>query len=163
MIEKGAWTMLQVLKSLPTITEKELKVGEEYYKEILSIAFWWQRSGKIESLARKYKEAVRIPFKERTLEIGGEEVYKTIISLIEGKMEKAAEEKNYERAILWRDAIWKLEIKNDIYDLMHAVDRLRMELPGEFKNIDPKLNELFRKYKEQYEKIKPGQPEGRKA
>lgn len=163
MIEKGAWAMLRVLKSLPTITEKELKVGEEYYKEILSIAFWWQRSGKIESLARKYKEAVRIPFKERTLEIGGEEVYKTIISLIEGKMEKAAEEKNYERAILWRDSIWKLEIKNDIYDLMHAVDRLRMELPGEFKNIDPKLNELFRKYKERYEKIKPGQPEGRKA
>lgn len=163
MIEKGAWAMLQVLKSLPNITKKELNIGEEYYKEILSIAFWWQRSGKIDSLARKYKEAVRIPFKERTLEIGGEEVYKTIISLIGGKMEEATEEKNYEKAILWRDAIWKLETKNDIYDLMHAVDRLRIELPSEFKEIDPKLNELFNKYKKRYEKIKPGQPEGRKA
>ncbi len=163
MIEKGAWAMLQVLKSIPGITKKELEKGEEYYKEILSSSFWWQRSGKIESMARKYREAVRIPFKERTLEVGGEEVYKTIISLIEKKMSEGSKEKNYEKAILWRDAIWKLETKNDIYDLMHAVDRLRIELPDEFKDIDPKLNDLFGKYKEKYDKIKPGQPEGRKA
>jgi len=163
MIEKGAWTILQTLKSLPGISKKEVEKGRDYYEKIISCAFWWQRSGKIENLARKYKEAVRIPFKERTFEVGGEEVYKKIISLVEKRMFRASRNRNYEKAILWRDAIWKLKTKNDIYDLVHAVNLLRIELPEEFRQIDPKLNELFNKYKEKYDKIKPGQPEKRKA
>jgi len=163
VIEKGAWATLQVLKSIPDISKEDLKKGEEYYKEILLTAFWWQRSGKIESMARKYREAVRIPFKERTLEIGGEKVYNRIVSLMEKEIKKATKEQNFEKAILWRDAIWKLDTKNDIYDLMHAVDRLRLDLPSEFKEIDPELNRLFGKYKEKYDKIKPGQPEERRA
>ena len=162
MIEKGAWNLLKALKFLSK-NKKEIERGEKYYRDILSIAFWWQRSGKIGLLAKKYKEAVRIPFKERTLEVGGVEVYKTIISLFKKRMIEEAKKKNYERAILWRDAIWKLETKNDIYDLMHVVDLLRIELPGKFKELDPKLNELFRKYKEKYRKIEPGQPETRRV
>jgi len=162
MIEKGVWSLLEVLKSL-TKNKKEIARGEKYYRNILSTAFWWQRSGKIGLLARKYKEAVKIPFKERTLMVGGTEVYRIVISLIKSKMAEASRNKNYERAILWRDAIWKLETKNDIYDLMHVVDLLRMELPAEFKKLDPKLNELFAKYKEKYRKIEPGQPESRKV
>lgn len=162
MIEKGAWGLLEALKSL-TKDKKEIVKGEKYYRDILSTAFWWQRSGKIGLLAKRYKEAVRIPFKERTLMAGGKEAYKTIISLIKKRMLEAAKKKNYERAILWRDAVWKLETKNDIYDLMHVVDLLRMELPAEFKKLDPELNELFRKYKEKYRKIEPGQPESRKV
>jgi len=114
-------------------------------------------------LAKKYKEAVRIPFKERTIKVGGVKIYKIIISLIKGKMIESAKKKNYERAILWRDAIWKIETKNDIYDLMHVIDLLRMELPDEFKKLDPELNRLFLKYKEKYRKIEPGQPESRKV
>lgn len=162
MIEKGAWGLLESLKLLSK-NKKEIEKGEKYYRDILSIAFWWQRSGKIGLLAKKYKEAVRIPFKERTLMVGGESVYKRVNSLIKRKMLEAAKNKNYERAILWRDAIWKLETKNDIYDLMHVVDLLRMELPDEFKELDPKLNELFIKYKEKYRKVEPGQPESRKV
>jgi aspartokinase-like uncharacterized kinase len=71
------------------------------------------------------------------------------------KMLEAAKKKNFERAILWRDAIWKLETKNDIYDAIHAVDLLRLEVP------DPQLKKLMDRYKENYEKIKPGQPERR--
>ena len=162
MIEKGAWALLKALKSLSKDKE-ELERGEKYYQDILSTAFWWQRSGKIGLLAKKYKEAVRIPFKERTFEVGGVEVYKTVISLIKKRRREAAKKENYERAILWRDAIWKLETKNDIYDLMHVVDLLRMELPDEFKKLDPQLNELFRKYKEKFREIKPGQPESRRV
>jgi len=161
MIEKGAWGLLESLKLLSK-NKKEIERGKKYYQDILSIAFWWQRSGKIGLLAKKYKEAVRIPFKERTLMVGGEDTYKAITSLIKRKMLESAKNKNYERAILWRDAIWKLETKNDIYDLMHVVDLLRMELPDEFKKIDPELNELFAKYKEKYRKIEPGQPEMRR-
>ena len=162
MIEKGAWALLEALKSISKDRE-EITKGEKYYRDILSTAFWWQRSGKIGLLAKKYKEAVRIPFKERTIKVGGVKIYKIIISLIKGKMIEAAKKKNYERAILWRDAIWKLETKNDIYDLMHVIDLLRMELPDEFKKLDPELNRLFLKYKEKYRKIEPGQPESRKV
>lgn len=157
VIEKGAWALLEALKSFPDLTKEEAKKGENYYREILSIAFWWQRSGKIGQLAKKYKENVKIPFKERTLEDDKPEVYYTFITMMEKKMEEAAKEKNFEKAILWRDAIWKLETKNDIYDAIHAVDLLRREVP------DPQLRELMDKYKAKYKKIKPGQPEHRKA
>jgi hypothetical protein len=162
MIEKGAWSLFKVLKDLSE-NNRELKKGEKYYRDILSTAFWWQRNGKIGLLAKKYKEAVRIPFKERTFGVGGAKIYKTIISLIRQRMLDAAKKKNYERAILWRDAIWKLETKNDIYDLMHIVDLLRAELSDKFKKLDPQLNELFGKYKEKYMKIQPGQPESRRV
>ena len=161
MIEKGAWIMLKTLISLPGIKKSEIKKGEEYYRDILSSAFKWQRSGRIEEKEKKYKEAVRIPFKERTFEVNeeGKEVYKEIVSLIKKRMFEASKRQNYERAILWRDAIWKLEKKNDIYDLLHVVDLLRIELPEKFKKIDPKLNKLMAEYK----RIKSGQPELRKA
>ncbi|MCD5384884.1 MAG: hypothetical protein LRZ94_01035 [Candidatus Pacebacteria bacterium] len=157
MIEKGAWAILQVLKLIPEITKKELEKGERYYKDILYTSFYWQRSGRIEGLSLKYKESTKIPFKERTLEDGKPEVYYAFIDMMKKKMKKATSEKNYERAILWRDAIWKLETKNDIYDAIHAVDLLRMEV------ADPELVKLMDKYKKRYEKLRPGQPEQRKA
>jgi uncharacterized membrane protein len=149
------------LKSI-TKNKKEIEIGKKFYQDIISTAFKWQRSGKIEEKSRKYREAVKIPFKERTLEIGGIDVYKIVISLMKKKEKEAIKNKNYERAILWRDAIWKLETKNDIYDLVHAVDLLRIEIPEKFKKLDPKLNELFWKYKEKYKKIQSGQPEMRR-
>lgn len=161
IIEKGAFKLLKVLKSI-TKNKKEVERGEKFYHDIISTAFQWQKSGKIEEKSRKYREAVKIPFKERTLEIGGKEVYRIIINLMKKKISESVKNKNYERAILWRDAIWKLETKNDIYDTIHVVDLLRMELPEEFKKLDPKLNELFWKYKEKYKRIQSGQPEMRR-
>lgn len=157
MIEKGAWTIIQALKSLPCKDSKEIKKGEEYYKNILALAFWRQRSGKIESLSQKYKEAIKIPFKERTLDAGKPEVYYAFISMMKKKMQEAQKTKNFERAILWRDAIWKLETKNDIYDAIHAVDLLRTEVS------DSSLTKLMDKYKKKYQELRPGQPEKRKA
>ncbi len=157
MIEKGAWMLLQALKLFPHLREYQFKKGEQYYKEIISNAFWWQRSGKIEKKAQRYKEETRIPFKERTLEKGKPEVYYAFIDTMRKKMWQAAKEKNFERAILWRDAIEKIETKNDIYDAIHACDLLRLEVP------DSKLRKLMDKYKNKYKKISPGQPELRKA
>jgi len=156
MIEKGAWMLLQSLKSFPNLKKYQLEKGEQYYKNIVSTAFWWQRSGKIEKKAQTYKEETRIPFKERTLEKGKPEVYYAFINTMRKKMWEAAREKNFEKAILWRDAIWKIETKNDIYDAIHACDLLRLEVP------DSKLRKLMDKYKKKYKKIEPGQPELRK-
>jgi len=156
MIEKGAWAALQALKILPSIKKSEIKIGQDFYKNILSTAFWWQRSGKIGEMARKYREAVKIPFKERTFEQGKPEVYFAFLKTMEKKMFEAAKRKNFEKAIFWRDAIFKLETKKDIYDAIHAVDVLRSEI------ADLELRKLMDRYKEKYKKIQPGQPEIRK-
>jgi hypothetical protein len=152
MIEKGALAMVEALKSLPSLTKTQIQKGEDYYRKILAIAFWWQRSGKIEAMAKKYKEAVRIPFQERTLS----EYYYAFLEILKKEMEKAAKEKKFEKAIMWRDAIWKLETKNDIYDTIHVIDLLRMQM------TEPKLEKLIQKYKQKYQKISPGQPELRR-
>jgi hypothetical protein len=157
MIEKGAWNTLQALKALPLISKSEIKKGEDYYKEILAASFWWQRSGKIEQMAKKYKENTRIPFKERTLENNKPEVYYAFIDKMKIQMKKESKKENFERAILWRDAVWKMETKNDIYDAIHAVDLLRTEIS------DVELSQLMDKYKKKYENLRPGQPEKRKA
>jgi len=156
MIEKGTWSLLNTLKSFPKITKKEIEKAEEYYKNILSTAFEWQRTGRIEKMAKRYREVVKIPFKERTLEKGKPEVYFAFLEMMRRKMWEATKKKNFEKAILWRDAIWKLETKNDIYDAIHAVELLRKEVS------DDSLRKLMDKYKKKYQKIISGQPEMRK-
>ncbi len=153
MIEKGALVILQTVKSLPSITKAEVQKAELYYGQILATAFHWQRSGKIEAMARKYKETVRIPFKERTTP----DVYYAFLQILKEQMKEAARKQSFEKAILWRDAIWKLEMKNDIYDAIHVIDLLRLEMPH------PKLEKLIEKYKEKYKRICPGQPELRRV
>lgn len=157
MIEKGAWAMLRALKSLPGIKKQEIKRGYEYYKEIIASVFWWQRSGKVESLAKKYREAIKIPFKEKTIGKGEPWVYTAFIQMLRKKMWEAARKQEFEKAILWRDAIWKLETKNDIYDAIHVIDLLRAEMPH------PEVEKIIKKYEKKYKKIKPGQPEMRRV
>ncbi|MBD3208488.1 MAG: polysaccharide deacetylase family protein [Candidatus Nealsonbacteria bacterium] len=157
MIEKGAWMALEALRSFPTLSEEEVEKGEQYYKEILSTAFQWQRSGKIDQLAKKYRETVRIPFKERTLEKGDPETYYAFLSVLKDKMKEAAEKENFEKAIMLRNGLWKIEKKNDIYDAMHVIDLLRIDIPG------AELQELLQRYKEEYKRIQPGQPELRRS
>ena len=155
MIERGAWQIIDALQNIPGIAAEEIEKGKKLYSQILYEAFAWQRKGKIEKLSEKYKEAVKIPFKERTLEKGKPEVYYAFIDMMKKKMREEAEKNNFEKAILWRDAIWKLETKNDIYDAIHATDLLRQEVPA------GELERLMDKYKEEYKKISPGQPESR--
>ncbi|KKR78952.1 MAG: hypothetical protein UU22_C0008G0004 [Parcubacteria group bacterium GW2011_GWA2_40_8] len=154
MIEKGAWKLLDTLKSIQEAGE-DIEEGERFYNDIISTAFAWQRSGYIRQLAQEYKNVARIPFKERTIDENKPEVYDAFIEMMKDKMREASQNEDYEKAILWRDAIWKLETKNDIYDAIHATDLLRIEVP------DWRLREIMDKYKEQYKKIRPGQPEHR--
>lgn len=156
MIEQGAWQLLCTIQSVPHVSLEDVQRAENYYKDIIVKAFFWQRSGKIKKLAREMRSATKIPFKERTAEAGKEEVYKAFIETMKDEMKKAAKKEEYEKAILWRDAIWKLETKNDIYDAIHATDLLRKEVPL----LD--LEKIMDKYKKEYEKKKSGQPEDRR-
>ena len=155
MIEKGAWNMHAALYALSGGRKSDRKQGDELYHAILAMAFKMQRSGAIEALGKAHRDAVRVPFKDRTAGSGKPEVYDAVMTMIRRKMEEASAARNYEKAILWRDAAWKLETKNDIYDAMHAVDLLRQELP------DGELEKLMDTYKEAYKKTLPGQPESR--
>jgi hypothetical protein len=158
MIEAGAWRLLDVLRSIPDLSEEDLKKGEDYYSRIVLKAFEWQRTGYIRKLAQSMRTQIRIPFKKRTLEAEKPEeagVYWAFINLMKKEMKKAAASGEFEKAILWRDAINKIENQNDIYDAIHAVDFLRMELPT--KKIEKTINY----YKKRYKKIRGGQPEQR--
>jgi len=65
--------------------------------------------------------------------------------------------KEYEKAILWRDAAYKLKNKLDIYDTINAIDLLRIEIPHE------EVEKTIEEYKDKYRKIRGGQPEQRGA
>ncbi len=156
MIEYGAWELLNAAKSIPKLTVKQKEKIQEFYHRILGAALEWQRTGHVRKLSREYRETVKIPFKERTLEAGKPEVYQVFLDIMTQEMERAAKAGEFEKAILWRDGIWKLETKNDIYDTIHVTDLLRKELP------EGELEKLMDKYREKYKKIKSGQVEQRR-
>lgn len=143
-IELGAWTLLEACHNEKTF---------DLYLKIIAKAFEWQRSGKVRELSHDMKEGARIPFKDKTEKEPW--VYNAFIDLMRGEMKKAADKENYEEALLWRDAIWKLETKNDIFDAIHAVDLLRRQVP----NID--VENLIKKYHADYINLVSGQPEQR--
>ena len=154
MIESGAYKVLEVAKML-NLSKSDLKKAEDYYQKIVLKAFEWQRTGYIRKLALEMQKQIKIPFKERTIKEGKPEVYHAFLDMMKSEMEKAAKNQEFEKAILWRDAIIKIEEENDIYDAIHATNLLRMEVPfGE-------LEKLMDKYKKKYKKIKSGQPEQR--
>ncbi|MST04349.1 MAG: hypothetical protein EXS49_02165 [Candidatus Pacebacteria bacterium] len=157
MIEYGAWLVIDALRSLPDLSEEGLNRARKFYEEIVSTAFDWQRSGKISTMMNNQNSILRIPFKNRTLELGGEErgVYFAFIDMMKREELKAKNLGQYEKAIVWRDAIYKLENKLDIYDGIHAVDFFRNEVSN------PEVEKTILEYKKKYKDIKGGQPEQR--
>lgn len=157
MVEYGAFNLLSVIRSIPNISDVIYRKAETYYETIVSTAFSWQRSGKIRKMSRDQREFSRIPFKERTLEQGGERegIYYAFVDLMYRLEKKAALAGEYEQAILWRDAIYKLEKKNDIYDSINAIDLLRQKIDH------TEVEETIVRYKDIYRRLKGGQPEQR--
>lgn len=157
MIEDGAFRLLDTIRSFPNISNEDLIKASKLYENIVSTAFEWQRSGKIYQMMQEQNSILRIPFLERTVGKGGEEVgvYHAIVSLMKGLEEKAIEKREYEKAILWRDAIYKLENKLDIYDTVNAIDLMRTEIPN------AEVEEVIEQYKNKYREIRGGQVEQR--
>jgi len=173
MIEAGAFAALSVIEKIQNAMVPSLRVADEaiwalskeedlrhaqtLYRRIISTAFEWQRTGKIREMNKERFRALRIPFKERTYEVGGREreVYQAFVDMMCTQQLEAAKKGDYEKAILWRDSVYKIETKNDIYDAINAVDLLRMELSNE------KVEEMLDRYTAQFRKIRGGQPEQR--
>lgn len=157
MIEDGAYRLLDVVRSMKTVHEKTLHEAYEYYTSIVSLASQWQREGKVREMALQQNKIMRIPFKERTLGKGGEEeaVYFAFIDLMKNQEKVASENGHYEKAILWRDAVYKIEHAYDIYDTINVIDLLRIEIGNGL------VEKTIEKYKSEYIKLRGGQPEQR--
>jgi len=159
MIEVGVFNLLDTIRHIPDVSSEKLGKARDYYEKIISTAFKWQRTGKIRQMMREQKSILRIPLKDRTIGRGGAEkgVYYAFIDMMKKLERKAAKNGEYERAILWRDAIYKLKNKIDIYDTVNAIDLLRVEIPHK------EVEKTIEKYKDKYRKIRGGQPEQRGA
>lgn len=155
MIELGAYRLLKVLEALGS-SKKMLAEANNIYSQIVKLAFSWQREDRVSRYQRE-SDRVRIPFKDRTIGRGGAEegVYHAFISMMSELETKFAKKGQYEMAILWRDAIYKLDKRLDIFETMNAVDLVRVHIP----NAD--VEKIIEKYKEKFRKIRSGQVEQR--
>lgn len=157
MIESGVHAVLEVIEKIPQVNKEDMERAQDLYRKIISTAFEWQRTGKIREMNKERNAFLRIPFKERTLEKGGTEeaVYQAFVDMMRTQEKQAREKGEYEKAILWRDAVYKLETKCDIYDAINAIDLLRIEISNE------KVEKTLDEYTVRFGQIRGGQPEQR--
>ena len=157
MIEDGAYRLLETLHTIPNVSIEITEKANKLYQNIVSRGFNWQRTGRIREMMSEQKSIVRIPFIDRTIGRGGAEagVYEAFMEMFNTLEKKARDNQEYEKAILWRDAIYKFKNKLDIYDSINAIDLLRIEIPN--KEVEEKIEQ----YKEKYRNIRGGQPEQR--
>ncbi|MEK7118256.1 MAG: hypothetical protein AAB869_01470 [Patescibacteria group bacterium] len=157
MIEDGAYRLLEIVRDIPGVSESELSTAARLYERIVSTAFEWQRSGKIRELYEKQHAVTRIPFYDRTVGAGGDMTveYAAFMELFKKEELKAVDRGEYEQAILWRDAMYKLEHKQDIYDAVNVIDLLRTKISNE------EVDRMIAAHKEQYRLLRGGQPEQR--
>lgn len=120
MIESGAYALKDVILTLDPDSKLKGKV-DLLYRQILSHAFEWQRTGYIR---KKHLEDSTTHMKEPFSKRAPAEWYNQIVLEFEDEMMKAAEKRDYEKAIKWRDALTKLKLGTDIYDVLHVVDEL---------------------------------------
>lgn len=120
MVEQGAYQLKEVVITLDS-GDESMKKAELMYRKIVDLAFDWQRSGYIRKRHLENSSTfMQKPFSKRT----HAEWYNQIILEFEDEMKKAAETRDFEKAIKWRDAILKLNQGTDIYDVLHVVNEL---------------------------------------
>ncbi len=157
MIEYGAYNLLDTLRHIPDVKPEILSEGRDYYEKIISTAFNWQRTGKIRSMMQEQNSILRIPFKDRTFGTDGPKKgeYYAFLDMMKDLEKSSVKKQEYEKAILWRDAIHKIKNKLDIYDTINVIDLLRVEIPHK------EVEDTLEKYRAKYYKIRGGQPEQR--
>ena len=157
MIEQGAYLLLKISREIPKNAPENIVAAQHLYEKIVSTAFKWQRTGKVRRMIQSQYNVQRIPFQDRTLGKGGAEegVYYAFLAMMKDLERQAAQAGEYEQAILWRDAVYKLEHKQDIYDAISAIDLLRTKIPHE------QVEKTIEEYKDKYRRIRGGQPEQR--
>ncbi|GAC1600840.1 MAG: hypothetical protein NVS3B29_01780 [Candidatus Saccharimonadales bacterium] len=157
-IEAGAYYLLDTLQSVPDLAAETLERGLKLYQHILWMSYDWQRTGKVNDVKSSGQDdKIRIPLAENTVEKGGQEAaaWDAYMDILQTEEQAATERADYEAAILWRDARYKLEHKLDIYDAWYVTDLLKYRLPN------GRVEEVIAQYKARYDHIRGGQVEQR--
>jgi alpha-amylase/alpha-mannosidase (GH57 family) len=112
MIERGANDLLKAIRAIPNVSKVVLEKSEALYLRIITLGFGWQRSGKVEELARSEDEEIRQITDRGLPHLDAQELARMIASL--DKQRIAAEGKQeYERAGQFRDRIRELKGKRE--------------------------------------------------
>jgi len=150
MIEKGMFALWEVVRKVPDASDEDLDLAERYYKDILFMGNEWQRTGVVAQKANEDSKDHMIPMSKR---FGATAHYKALLKALKFEEKEAANRREYEQAIKWRDAQFKLERDLDIYDAVHVMDMFRAE--GNFDRFEGFLSE----YRKKFRLISKGQPE----
>lgn len=150
MVEKGMNALYKVVLSVPVASAEAKNRAEDLYKNIIFTAHEWQRAGVVDKMAENDSQERRIPLSKR---FGAGNYYKALLQALNEEEKKASANREYEKAIKWRDGQYKLERDLDIYDAVHVMDLFRVE--GNFS----RFQEILKEYQEKYRKISRGQPE----
>lgn len=154
-IERGAHGLKEVIDKTPSATPAQRQEAGRLYHQIVDMAYDWQRGGKIDQMYHDRRNQVRIPFKEKTHEQGDTAQWQALLDLMSQQETAARDRRDYEEAILWRNAVYKLEHKLDIYDGWYVIDLLKTRLPK------GKIEETVARYRADFDRIRGGQVEQR--
>jgi hypothetical protein len=169
-IERGAFMLLNVLERLPNAGDEAWNQGLHLYQQIMSLAWDWQRTGKIDELTgevhhERKQHRARIPFKELTAGQGDWEQWQAVMDLLKKEELAAVRRRDYEAAILWRDGWYKLEHKLDVYDALYIVDLFGgpVYILDKLAKAMPKgkLEATLKRYQAKFDRIRGGQVEQR--
>ncbi|MDP2736076.1 MAG: UvrB/UvrC motif-containing protein, partial [bacterium] len=108
MIERGAYELKETVLEVPDAAEAIQAQARDLYFKIITTGFEWQRSGKVEELAHREDEEIRMRTDASFGDLPKEEVEK-MVAHIKDEMEEVAKHQEYERAALLRDRIKELE------------------------------------------------------
>jgi len=108
MIEAGAKDLVVALHATPGVSEATKAEGQQLYYQILELAFLWQKTGKIEQMAKEGDEEIFEHVSDEQKEISTEEKQK-MISTLEKQMWETSKAKEFERAARFRDRIRELQ------------------------------------------------------
>ncbi len=111
MIEAGARDLKNVVLDSPSPQSDKLK-AEQLYQKIIFTAFDWQRTGKVDVMAKQADEDVTQRITTDMPYIPEEEFNK-IVGNLEKQMLEAAKSLEYERAAQIRDRVKELKEKKD--------------------------------------------------
>jgi len=111
MIEAGARDLQNVVLQ-SNLPKSDKNKAEELYKKIIYTAFDWQRSGKVDALAKSADEDVTQRITTEMPYIPEDEFNK-IVANLEKQMLEAAKAREYERAAQIRDRVDELNEKKD--------------------------------------------------
>lgn len=109
MMERGAYELRDIVLRSPKATTAEKVKAEEFYKNILYTGFEWQRSGKVDTIARQENEELRQRLEEKGKLFITKADYKQMIETLTEQMRLSASREEYHRAAMIKDRIRELK------------------------------------------------------